>query len=340
MARVYVGTYKKYNSGSLAGGWLNLADYDTYDSFLKACRQLHKGEHDPEYMIQDSEDFPDGLDCMEWISEQEFNDVKLAMKEENQESEGKPSINIIDYSEKAFAVVGDTKAVKEQLKKMGGRFNAKLSCGCGWIFSNKMREEVERFISSGEVTEKVKAERKTPDEGLQFVSWLNEFLSACDKSDFDYYRKHFAGAIKIHDGYYLIEKPSIDNRFCFHDEGENYEFYKHLMADKEKRLASYFKSENLAGFDRKIERITKGEEYSRDKRVWWNKTYKNGRIELCFYSSYGSPDDNWKLCTDEEKAIILKGLMFGRSLFEKRLDAYLKRFGVSKIHTWTYWADA
>lgn len=340
MTRVYVGTYKKYNEGSLNGGWLNLNDYSNYSDFLKACKQLHKNERDPEFMIQDSEGFPDGLDCMEWLSEQDFNDVKLAMREEKQESEGKPAINIIDYSEKAFAVVGDTKAVKDSLKKMGGRFNAKLSCGCGWIFSNKMREEVETFISSGEVTEKVNADRKTPAEGAQFVAWLNEFLSSLSQYDKDYYKKYAVGAVKLQGGYYLIEKPSIENRFCFHDEGPSYEFYKHLMADKEKRLAAYFKDENLATFDNKIKKITEGEDYSHDKRIWWNQSYNNGRIEVCFYTNSCRCDDGYKLCTEEEKAIILKGLQYGRSLFEKRLDAYLKRYGTSKLHTWTYWADA
>ena len=337
MARVYVGTYGKYNNGSLFGKWLDLSDYNTYGDFLKACKQLHKGERDPEFMIQDSEGFPDGLSCMEWLSEQDFNDVKLAMKEEEQAEQGKPSINIINYSEKAFAVVGDTKAVKEELKKLGGRFNSKLSCGCGWIFSNKVRQEVERFISSGEVAERVRAERKSPAEGSQFVGWLKEF--AANAKD-DYCLKNYAGAIKVCGGYWLIEKPSIENRFCFHDEGPNYEFYKHLMEDRETRLAEYFKSENLATFDNKIERIVKGDEYSNDKRVWWNPSYNNGRIELCFHCSWGSPDGNWKECTDDEKALILKGLKFGRDLFEKRLDTYLKRYGTSKIHTWTYWADA
>ena len=338
MAKVYVGTYKKYNEGSLKGGWLNLADYASYGDFLKACKSLHKDERDPEFMIQDNEGFPDGLDCLEWLGEQDFNDVKLAMKEEEQAEQGKPSINIIDYSDKAFAVVGDTKSVKEELKKMGGRFNSKLSCGCGWIFSNKVRQEVERFISSGEVTERVREERKAPAEGSQFVTWLNDFASTC--KDGDYYRKNYVGAIKIQNGYWLINKPSISNRFCFHDEGENYEFYKHLMADKETRLANYFKEENLAEFDNKIERITKGDEYSHDKRVWWNPSYSDGRIELCFYCSWGTPDGNYTECTDEEKKLILKGLKYGRGLFEKRLDAYLKRYGVSKLHTWTYWADA
>lgn len=49
---------------------------------------------------------------------------------------------IIDYSEKAIALVGDTKAVKDTLKKIGGRFNPRLSCGAGWIFSKKKDAEL------------------------------------------------------------------------------------------------------------------------------------------------------------------------------------------------------
>ena len=44
-------------------------------------------------------------------------------------------LQIIDYSEKAIAIVGETRAIKETLKSLGGRFNAHLTCGAGWIFS-------------------------------------------------------------------------------------------------------------------------------------------------------------------------------------------------------------
>ena len=44
-------------------------------------------------------------------------------------------VKIIDYSEKAIAVVGDTRAIKDTLKTLGGRFNSHLTCGAGWIFS-------------------------------------------------------------------------------------------------------------------------------------------------------------------------------------------------------------
>lgn len=44
-------------------------------------------------------------------------------------------LQIIDYSKKAIAIVGDTRAIKDTLKTLGGRFNAHLTCGAGWIFS-------------------------------------------------------------------------------------------------------------------------------------------------------------------------------------------------------------
>lgn len=53
-----------------------------------------------------------------------------------------PKLRFVDYSEKAFAVVGDTKSRKAQLKKLGGRFNPRLKCGAGWIFSKKRGKEV------------------------------------------------------------------------------------------------------------------------------------------------------------------------------------------------------
>ena len=46
-------------------------------------------------------------------------------------------LQLVNYSEKAIALIGDTKAIKDLLKQLGGRFNSHLSCGAGWIFSKK-----------------------------------------------------------------------------------------------------------------------------------------------------------------------------------------------------------
>ena len=63
-------------------------------------------------------------------------------KAQTDESVKSSGLTVIDYSEKAVAVIGDTKAVKDRLKEMGGRFNAKLSCGPGWIFSKSKKDEI------------------------------------------------------------------------------------------------------------------------------------------------------------------------------------------------------
>jgi antirestriction protein len=61
--RLYVGTYAKYNNGSIDGGWLDLEDYTDRESFLEACQELHKDESDPELMFQDFEGFPRAWYC-------------------------------------------------------------------------------------------------------------------------------------------------------------------------------------------------------------------------------------------------------------------------------------
>lgn len=71
-AKIYVGTYKKYNEGSLFGKWLTLRDYSDKEEFYEACKELHSDEEDAEYMFQDWESIPKGLISESWISETVF----------------------------------------------------------------------------------------------------------------------------------------------------------------------------------------------------------------------------------------------------------------------------
>jgi antirestriction protein len=59
--RIYVGTYAKYNDGSLFGKWMDLSDYNDLEEFYNACLKLHQDEEDPELMFQDWEYIPDFL---------------------------------------------------------------------------------------------------------------------------------------------------------------------------------------------------------------------------------------------------------------------------------------
>lgn len=81
--KLYVGTYKKYNEGSLEGKWLDLDDYNDKDEFLEACYELHKDEKDPELMFQDSDidnDWEEKLYAESSVPE-EYWEIKEAIKE-------------------------------------------------------------------------------------------------------------------------------------------------------------------------------------------------------------------------------------------------------------------
>lgn len=90
--------------------------------------------------------------------------IKTEKAEEAKEVEAVTveDLEMVDYSEKAIAVFGDTKAIKEQLKELGGRFNPALNYNgekrAGWIFSKKKADEVRNLMAS----EKVEAVEELP----------------------------------------------------------------------------------------------------------------------------------------------------------------------------------
>jgi antirestriction protein len=56
---VYVGTYSKYNRGSLGGRWVELEQFaGDREAFLAHCAEIHADEHEPEFMFQDFQGFP------------------------------------------------------------------------------------------------------------------------------------------------------------------------------------------------------------------------------------------------------------------------------------------
>lgn len=87
-AAIYVGTYNKYNCGSIEGKWMNLSDYSDKEEFLEACGDLHSDEEDPEFMFQDWENIPEAFIGESWLSEKffEVRDKMDEMDETKQEA--------------------------------------------------------------------------------------------------------------------------------------------------------------------------------------------------------------------------------------------------------------
>ena len=72
---VYVGTYRKYNEGSLFGMWVDLVKCGDYDTFMEVCHNLHADEEDPELMYQDYECFPKAWYSESGIDEDTFDKI-------------------------------------------------------------------------------------------------------------------------------------------------------------------------------------------------------------------------------------------------------------------------
>ena len=62
------------------------------------------------------------------------------------------TVEIIDYSEKAIAVFGDTKPLKEILRSLGGRFSPRLQnngqTAAGWVFPKRNEQKVRQTLAA------------------------------------------------------------------------------------------------------------------------------------------------------------------------------------------------
>ena len=68
----------------------------------------------------------------------------------NKRTINKLGLQYVNYSEKSFAIIGDTKPIKEELKTLKGRFNARLTVDgeqvAGWVFAKRNQEPVKKSL--------------------------------------------------------------------------------------------------------------------------------------------------------------------------------------------------
>lgn len=91
-------------------------------------------------------------------------------------------LTVEEYSDKAIVVRGNTKPHKENLVRLGGKWNSALKQGGpGWIFSKKGEEAVVKYIETGTVK---KTESKFSGDILQSVETYMKSLTSEQRCDF------------------------------------------------------------------------------------------------------------------------------------------------------------
>jgi hypothetical protein len=93
--------------------------------------------------------------CIERYALTASDEANICVKVQTRKAEAPETVTgdfiVVDYSEKALAVFGDTRPIKDQLKAIGGKFNPKLTHDdekkAGWIFSKSKEQEVIKLLN-------------------------------------------------------------------------------------------------------------------------------------------------------------------------------------------------
>ena len=162
----------------------------------------------------------------------------------------------------------------------------------------------------------------------------------------DYCLKECDLLVKLDNGKIVaIEKPSIQTNFCFGyrlSKGDTEEFDNaNAMARHAESSQDYFIKENLTGLyewvstlsDSSIDLYLINQYYSQT-----NDTLK----KIANFKYRATPIDNpeYTPVTDSQREVLITAYKEEIKRFTKRLNTYLKRYGMSKVRTWSYWEDA
>lgn len=304
-ASVYVGTYGKYNSGSIAGKWLKLSKYESKNEFLQVCKKLHKDESDPEFMFQDYEDVPESMIGESFISDEIWKVLAVLKKYDANRQE-------------AFAEWCEANGYEQDLQAIKEFSTIKFK-------KNSLPHE---FLLKEEFAKIWKKDKGMQDYCLKKTSncVLTSFGGLVT---FDKPKIETRFCFGYHDSATDTESYDTANDAC-ENFGEK-QFLKKNLADMQHALGLY-------------EYSTKHEGPS-VKQLYFAREYSSSNIyKDLFLDEYDAKDKAWRFdsltkATEEDfqKCYIAQKQEYEK--FEKRLKSYLKRYGTEKLRKWTYWAD-
>lgn len=172
-----------------------------------------------------------------------------------------------------------------------------------------------------------------------------ETWQTCEKM-IDYNRKKISQVVELDNGELVaIDKPNIETNFCFGYSNNEYAEAEKMKEHAETH-ADYFINENLRRFDKEYPEWLKNKPDTAYIQTRYINAPENTKIKdivfLDYWTSSGLTDEEKKKIRKLSPAEIEKLLTAyaeERAIFEKRLYAYLKRYGTEKLNCWTYWRD-
>ena len=236
------------------------------------------------------------------------------------------------------------------LKALKMRWNNKKMCWYGYATA----DEIAAAIENPEADGPKQAAGPADDQNRLKALYLEEMAAYWSSSKMlEYCKKKAAYFVELTGGEYIaLDKPTIETRFCFghglngistQDDEENAQNMAHYASTNK----NYFIDENLRGINEEIKALKEADKVY----IFLNYTKENPADKLRTYRPTGlfyGPEyrpafwNNLEKLQEigaEDRGRIIAGLEIVKAQFIKRLNTYLKKYGLSKVNTWTYLRD-
>lgn len=173
----------------------------------------------------------------------------------------------------------------------------------------------------------------------------------------EYSRKKCEHIVELSNGNIIaLDKPNIQKDFCFGMgmyatyTQEEFEAAEGL-AEKARTDVNYFIEQNMKQITEKIENLKECLENKRECYTFINYSWQPDTSDLVTYNTvkiFNNPSCNplrWsrlqavKKLEADDILLIIDGLEEVTKKFMKRLNTYLKKYGLEKLNVWTYCRD-
>lgn len=187
----------------------------------------------------------------------------------------------------------------------------------------------------------------TKEAKIEYLNIVNNTIWADSKSMQEYITKKCSDVFKTSNGNLIkFEKPTIKKRFCF-GHGQNGVTTQEEtetainQAEYARTNEQYFLNKNLEDINRKIKT------YSEAEKLFILPQYRQYDIKnigLVVTADYFRHYD-WQAqeimeeLSEADKQELLRICESEKAKFIKRLQTYLKKYGLSKVQTWSYLVD-
>lgn len=218
------------------------------------------------------------------------------------------------------------------------------------------KEEASKMIADLQTEQKEKGSEKARKQTVKTAEIFmdkdqmrEEFLPIWGKDS-----KMVEWSVKNHSGFKLsdgkaimLDKPHIETNFCFGystcgqgpEMSECFKTHDNFKKNKE----SWFILENIQRFEREFRYpepdylLVLSKYYDRGN-IWGYNWVSEGRLEeFIDRVAFGR---EYVVCRNENDIDLIKrAITAHKQTFVKRLERYVKRYGTSKLKSWTYWID-